>query len=524
MLSKGKQMSQALYRKYRPRSLDQIVGQKSIVTSLKNARDTNNISHAYLFTGPRGTGKTSIARILAFELNNIPYNTEDLPLDIIEVDAASNRGIDEIRDLREKVRTAPTSSKYKVYIIDEVHMLTTQAFNALLKTLEEPPAHVIFILATTESHKLPETIISRTEQYHFKLASMPEVQGHLRSIADTEAINIEQSALDLIAEHSGGSLRDSLSLLDQARHLHTDIITSNDIVLSLGLPTPELVDSLIYSIEKAEPATIVKNLKESDNNGVSVSILVNALLKQLQTILLTKTSRLNKKITIKLMQDLLTVESSSKPYLSLEICLLDALFDQNPNITHVNESYVPTPPLTLSTEIPKSKKSTTDKAKEIDVTVNLQTSVSEPQPLYIATDNKPKIATTTVSSNNNQLDIQTWNNVLEDLRKTHNTIYSIVRMAKLDESKLDSNIISLEFQFPFHKKRISENKNQQVIVNTLQKFDIRNYEIVCTTTSKNNPKPALVSADMSSELVSNGLDGNVLDQIKNVFGNAEMIE
>lgn len=161
-------MGQALYRKYRSKSLSEIVGQQHIISTLQNALKQGRISHAYLFTGPHGVGKTSIARILAHEVNQLPYSEDTPHIDIIEIDAASNRRIDEIRDLRDKVHIAPTSAKYKVYIIDEVHMLTKEAFNALLKTLEEPPAHVIFILATTEAHKLPETIISRTQQFNFR--------------------------------------------------------------------------------------------------------------------------------------------------------------------------------------------------------------------------------------------------------------------------------------------------------------------------------------------------------------------
>src|ERR1700712_117496 len=211
-------MGQALYRKYRSKSLAEIVGQEHVTSTLQNALKNGRVSHAYLLTGPRGVGKTSIARILAHEINGLAYDDE-AHLDIIEIDAASNRRIDEIRDLRDRVSTAPSSAKYKVYIIDEVHMLTKEAFNALLKTLEEPPAHVVFILATTEAHKLPETIISRTQRYSFRPVPAEQVIGLLQSIAKKEKITIDSEALALIAEHGEGSLRDSVSLLDQARNL-----------------------------------------------------------------------------------------------------------------------------------------------------------------------------------------------------------------------------------------------------------------------------------------------------------------
>src|SRR6266568_6596833 len=187
-------MGQALYRTYRPLKLSEVVGQEHVTTALMHTLKAGTLSHVYLFTGPRGVGKTSIARILAHEINGLPYDDERLHLDIIEIDAASNRRIDEIRDLRDKVHIAPTSAKYKVYIIDEVHMLTREAFNALLKTLEEPPAHVIFILATTEAHKLPETIISRTQRYSFKPIEKDKVIEHLSSIAKSENLQIEKDA------------------------------------------------------------------------------------------------------------------------------------------------------------------------------------------------------------------------------------------------------------------------------------------------------------------------------------------
>ena len=221
-------MFQALYRKYRPQTFADIVGQNHIVSVLKNAIDKNQISHAYLFYGSRGTGKTSIAKIFANEVNgNEIYQKENV--DIIEIDAASNNGVDEVRDIKEAIKFLPTEGKYKVYIIDEVHMLTTAAFNALLKTLEEPPAHVIFILATTEIHKIPATILSRCQRFEFKNLSQEQLIDRLKYISEKESLVIEDAAIEKIATLAKGGLRDAISILDQVSN-YSEEITLNHIL------------------------------------------------------------------------------------------------------------------------------------------------------------------------------------------------------------------------------------------------------------------------------------------------------
>ena len=221
-------MFQALYRKYRPQTFADIVGQNHIVSVLKNAIDKDQISHAYLFYGSRGTGKTSIAKIFANEVNrNEEYQKENV--DIIEIDAASNNGVDEVRDIKEAIKFLPTEGKYKVYIIDEVHMLTTAAFNALLKTLEEPPAHVIFILATTEIHKIPATILSRCQRFEFKNLSQEQLIDRLKYISKKESLVIEDAAIEKIATLAKGGLRDAISILDQVSN-YSEEITLNHIL------------------------------------------------------------------------------------------------------------------------------------------------------------------------------------------------------------------------------------------------------------------------------------------------------
>ena len=246
-------MSVAFYRKYRSKKLSEVVGQKHITDVLDLALKQEKIAHAYLFTGPRGVGKTSIARILAHEINNLPYSEESEHPDIIEIDAASNNSVEDIRDLREKIQTAPFSAKFRIYIIDEVHMLSKSAFNALLKTLEEPPKHTIFILATTDAHKLPATIISRTQQFVFHFIDKKDICEHLAFIAKNEGVKISPEALEIIAEKGGGSFRDSISLLDQISSVGRDEeISAEKIEQILGLAPKKQILELIESAQRSE--------------------------------------------------------------------------------------------------------------------------------------------------------------------------------------------------------------------------------------------------------------------------------
>lgn len=271
-------MSRALYRTYRSRSLDEIVGQSHITRILQRAIARGHIVHAYLLTGPRGVGKTSIARILAHEINGLPYTDESTHLDIIEIDAASNNSVEDIRDLRDKVQIAPTSSPKKIYIIDEVHMLSKSAFNALLKTLEEPPEHVVFILATTDADKLPATILSRVQRFNFRAISPRDAAKHLAFIAEQEKIAITPDALELIAEQGKGSFRDSISLLDQLRSLSDETIDRAMVAEVLGLAQDELVEGLLAAYATADIGRAAQLIDEAEAAGTPAELLAEQLL------------------------------------------------------------------------------------------------------------------------------------------------------------------------------------------------------------------------------------------------------
>lgn len=464
-------MGKALYRTYRSKKLSEIVGQEHITTALSNALKNGAISHAYLFTGPRGVGKTSIARILAHEINGLPYDDDATHLDIIEIDAASNRRIDEIRDLRDKVHIAPTSAKYKVYIIDEVHMLTREAFNALLKTLEEPPAHAVFILATTESHKLPETIISRTQRFAFKPVDLTKVAAHLKDIAKKEKISISDDALAMIAAHGEGSFRDSISLLDQARSIGHKVGAA-DVEALLGMAPTELVITILQQVASHDAAGVVQTLTQLYNQGSDPAQIAKQLSAQLREQLLAGNTVLPREQLITLLTKLLEVAGSADARALLEITLLDIALagTPQPNVTLIPPAKPKASAPAAHASVLSSPDASAGPAAAVKV---LPPTDSDSAVLPSANPSLEQVGSRTDTAaggtdggapaapeGSGELDQASWVAALAIIKKGHSTLYSFLRTAELQNN---DGALTLVVGTAFNKKIITKSENKKVI-------------------------------------------------------------
>ena len=485
-------MGKVLYRKYRSKSLGEIIGQEHITRTLKNALKTNRISHAYLLTGPRGVGKTSVARILAHEINKIPYQEDTTNIDIIEIDAASNRRIDEIRELRDKIHITPALLTYKIYIIDEVHMLTKEAFNALLKTLEEPPEHAIFILATTEAHKLPETIISRTQRYNFRALSPEVICDHLKNIAKTEKIKIDNEAIMLIAEHGDGSFRDSISLLDQVSNIYGNTITKTEVIELLGIAPAEIISEIIALIVSGQPKDVAPLQEKISDLGLSTVQITKQISQYLRDQMIKNNTTVGSYTAPDILRDMLDIQASANPTDAFEIFLYDhtSIKDSSSQAAKDNIPAEPVEPKNIldTNEAPLQTKKEPSKINKEPSKIDAQTSASLAE----------------------LLDNNLMQQLLTELKKKHNTLYAI---ARLTTPKVVNDQLILECNFAFHSKQLNDSKNIQIIQKLVKEIsgqDISVKSVVAEKSAAKVPKKAKGS--------------DTLNTINNIFGGGELLE
>lgn len=493
-------MGLALYRKYRPKTLADVVGQDVIIETLQNALKSGAISHAYLFTGPRGVGKTSIARILAHEINKLPYSDETSHLDIIEIDAASNRRIDEIRELRDKIHISPTSAKYKVYIIDEVHMLTREAFNALLKTLEEPPEHAVFILATTEAHKVPETILSRTQRFSFRPITPKDAVMHLRSIANKESITIDDESLELIAAHSNGGFRDAISMLDQLAST-ANAITPDVVRQSIGMPNTHLIDRIVQALTDSDAKTLIEALLDARTQGVHASTLAQHIATNIRDTVMSSASVSTQQV--QLLQQLSAVPASASQFTALELAVLSF-------IAHVSQPLI---------------KKTVAVPQEVSVRTTAVTATKHNEPEPPKVEKTIKQADIPEEKEGSHTDVvvlsgepfEQWDDILTDIKKKHNTIYGILRIA---EPRFEDDTLTLGFKFAFHQKQMAQAKNVEHISDSIERVTGKKLVIVCVISSNTVTEARVPKIETVKKVEKNG---HITD-ISNIFAGAELLE
>ena len=492
-------ISIAYYLKYRPQSLNDLVGQEIVKKTLLSAFQSSKLSHAYLFVGPRGTGKTSTARILAKMVNcssdkKIPCNecticltiTDGSNLDLIEIDAASNRGIEDIRTLREKVKLAPSGSKKKVYIIDEVHMLTTEAFNALLKTLEEPPAHALFILATTDVGKVPQTILSRVQRLDFKLATQEQLLEALQKIVKSEKINIDERALKILIKRADGSFRDGVKLLDQISTLEGKI-TAEVLEKFLKASSFENLFELVKDFSKKDTKGALNLIVKEVADGVDIKEFVLTLMQILRNLVFIKNNLGDQVCENYSDEDYQNLVKISEEFTNQN--LIKSLDSLQKALEKMKTTSIPSLPLELAVvEICEEKANETIEDRKLKIDVENRELKMEKQEEIHPPSSIVKDPPSIINHPSSNIDIlklkEKWTYVLETIRPYNFSLEALLRSINISECT--ETTIIMEVPYSFHQRILEAPKNRDILESILS--DILGRKIAVSTVLGNRPQ------------------------------------
>ena len=538
-------MHKALYRAYRPQTFKDVVGQEHIIRTLKNQIENGNVGHAYLFCGTRGTGKTSTAKIFARAVNCIDSVNEepcnecevckdilnDNIMDVIEIDAASNNSVDDVREIRENVKYTPAKCKYKVYIIDEVHMLSQGAFNALLKTLEEPPSYVIFILATTEPHKIPATILSRCQRFDFKRVTVQDMSSRMKEICEDVNIDVDERALNLIARNSQGALRDALSILDQCMSFSDDKIEYKDVVDLLGTVNIEQLFEMAEYVIKEDTKKCLEILNEFVIWGKDIKNLIDDLIDHFRNLMICKVSTELDEI-ISLPEE--TIEQLKAQSSLIEtndiIRILNILSETQDNIKSSSN-----PRVLAEVSIMKLSQPMFDESKEslikrlanleeiiksgnIKITTDNTTSTVESQVTTGVENKQPEVEEVyyeEVKSEDVKLVEKSWENILMNIKKDKNMpVYAILREAKDFNVYANDLYIIFDDNFAFAKNKLNDPKTLGYIENVVRDTLNRSFsiKIILKSESKNiNLEIEKVEKDKGEQILEKVFPKEILD-------------